>query len=85
MWSTSCGRIALPTSVTCNPASRTTACSHLAAVNTVTFMDEGRRLVTTSDDKTIRVWEWDIPVDTKVVAEPGMHAIPATTVYPNRT
>lgn len=28
---------------------------HLGAVNTVTFIDEGRRFVSTSDDKTIRV------------------------------
>ena len=31
---------------------------HLGAVNTVTFVDENRRFVTTSDDKSIRVWEW---------------------------
>ena len=30
---------------------------HLGAVNTVTFVDEGRRFVTTSDDKSMRVWE----------------------------
>ena len=35
---------------------------HLAAVNTITFVDEGRRFVSTSDDKTIRVWEVGIPV-----------------------
>ena len=35
---------------------------HLSAVNTITFVDEGRRFVTTSDDKTIRVWELGIPV-----------------------
>ena len=35
---------------------------HLAAVNTITFVDEGRRFVTTSDDKTIRVWEMGINV-----------------------
>jgi pre-mRNA-processing factor 17 len=29
---------------------------HLGAVNTITFCDENRRFVTTSDDKTIRVW-----------------------------
>jgi pre-mRNA-processing factor 17 len=31
---------------------------HLGAVNTATFIDQNRRIVTTSDDKTIRVWEW---------------------------
>jgi WD40 repeat protein len=29
---------------------------HLGGVNTITFCDENRRFVTTSDDKTIRVW-----------------------------
>lgn len=31
---------------------------HLGAVNTITFIDNNRRFVTTSDDKSIRVWEW---------------------------
>jgi pre-mRNA-processing factor 17 len=31
---------------------------HLGAVNTITFVDENRRFVTTSDDKSLRVWEW---------------------------
>ena len=35
---------------------------HLAAVNTITFVDEGRRFMTTSDDKTIRFWEMGINV-----------------------
>ena len=39
---------------------------HLGAVNTITFVDENRRFVSTSDDKSMRVWEWDIPVDMKV-------------------
>ena len=38
---------------------------HLSAVNTITFVDEGRRFVTTSDDKTIRVWELGIPVQVR--------------------
>lgn len=56
---------------------------HLGAVNTITFVDENRRFVTTSDDKSLRVWEWDIPVDTKYVAEPHMHSMPAVTLGPN--
>ena len=31
---------------------------HLGAVNTITFVDENRRIVSTSDDKSLRVWEW---------------------------
>ena len=46
-------------------------------------MDEGRRFVTTSDDKTVRVWEFGIPVQIKYIADPGMHSIPAVTLSPN--
>ncbi|CAG2169268.1 unnamed protein product [Oppiella nova] len=56
---------------------------HLGAINTVTFVDNNRKFVSTADDKSIRVWEWDIPVDVKYIAEPHMHAIPAVTPAPN--
>ncbi|KAG8258699.1 pre-mRNA-processing factor 17 [Homalodisca vitripennis] len=56
---------------------------HLGAVNTITFVDENRRFVTTSDDKSLRVWEWDIPVDMKYIADPSMHSMPAVTPSPN--
>ncbi|KAF4519595.1 hypothetical protein B566_EDAN003762 [Ephemera danica] len=56
---------------------------HLGAVNSITFVDENRRFVTTSDDKSLRVWEWDIPVDMKYIADPSMHSMPAVTLAPN--
>ncbi|CAG9559637.1 unnamed protein product [Danaus chrysippus] len=56
---------------------------HLGAVNTITFVDDNRRFVTTSDDKSLRVWEWDIPVDMKYIADPSMHSLPAVTAAPN--
>mmetsp|Transcript_12972 Transcript_12972/g.14369 ORF Transcript_12972/g.14369 Transcript_12972/m.14369 type:complete len:557 (+) Transcript_12972:18-1688(+) len=56
---------------------------HLKGVNTVTFLDNGRRFATTSDDKTIRVWDHGIPVDIKYIAEPHMHSMPATCLTPN--
>ncbi|KAL1464782.1 hypothetical protein WDU94_004400 [Cyamophila willieti] len=56
---------------------------HLGAVNSITFVDENRRFVTTSDDKSLRVWEWDIPVDMKYIADPTMHSMPAVTPSPN--
>ncbi|XP_065353514.1 pre-mRNA-processing factor 17 [Cloeon dipterum] len=57
---------------------------HLGAVNTITFVDDNRRFVTTSDDKSLRVWEWDIPVDMKYIADPSMHSMPAVSMAPNQ-
>lgn len=36
-----------------------------------------------ADDKTIRVWEFGIPVQVQYIADPSMHAISATTLSPN--
>jgi pre-mRNA-processing factor 17 len=55
---------------------------HLGPVNTVTFFDGGCKFASSSDDKTVRVWEYGIPVQVKLVADPGMHAIPAMTARP---
>eukprot|EP00123_Amoebidium_parasiticum_P013519 comp22006_c1_seq1/m.31851 comp22006_c1_seq1/g.31851 ORF comp22006_c1_seq1/g.31851 comp22006_c1_seq1/m.31851 type:complete len:569 (-) comp22006_c1_seq1:480-2186(-) len=55
---------------------------HLSAVNSITFVDNGNRMVTTSDDKSIRVWEWEIPVDFKYIADPSMHSMPAVGLHP---
>jgi pre-mRNA-processing factor 17 len=57
---------------------------HLGPVNTITFVDNNRRFVTTSDDKTIRAWDFDIPVVIKYIAEPHMHSMPAVTAHPKR-
>ncbi|KAL4233325.1 pre-mRNA-processing factor 17 [Mactra antiquata] len=56
---------------------------HLGAVNSITFVDQNRRFVSTSDDKSLRVWEWDIPVDFKYIADPSMHSMPAVKLSPN--
>ena len=57
---------------------------HLGAVNSITFIDNNRRFVSTSDDKSMRVWEWGIPVVIKLVAEPYMHSMPAVAAHPSR-
>jgi pre-mRNA-processing factor 17 len=35
--------------------------------------------------RKILVWEFDIPVPLKYIAEPDMHCIPSVTVHPSQT
>merc|ERR1712144_91329 len=56
---------------------------HLAAINTITFVDENRRFMTTSDDKSLRAWDYNIPVPIKYIAEPHMYAMTRASAHPS--
>lgn len=82
---------------------------HLGPVNTITFIDENRKFLSTSgacictsspclfmyvcvhkivyivcvDDKSIRVWEFGVPVQAKCLADPAMHAISSAAISPS--
>lgn len=56
---------------------------HLAAINTITFVDENRRFITTSDDKSLRAWDYNIPVPIKFVAEPFMYPMTRSSRHPS--
>ena len=57
---------------------------HLAPVNTITFVeDNGTKMVTSSDDKKVLVWEWDIGVPIKYISDPTMHSMPLITMHPS--
>ena len=56
---------------------------HLQSCNTITFFDNGNKFASTSDDKKILIWEYDIPVPIKYIAEPDMHSIPSVTLHPS--
>lgn len=56
---------------------------HLDAVNSITFFDNNKKFVSSSDDKTLRVWEYDIPVTAKYMADPNMHSMPQSALHPD--
>ncbi|KAJ8610013.1 hypothetical protein CTAYLR_006636 [Chrysophaeum taylorii] len=56
---------------------------HLQPVNSVTFIDDDARFVSTSDDKKIFIWEYNIPVPMKYISEPHMNAVPVVEVHPS--
>ncbi|KAL9010450.1 MAG: hypothetical protein Q9173_004619 [Seirophora scorigena] len=56
---------------------------HLQAVNTITFCDENRRFITTSDDRSLRAWEYNIPVPIKYIAEPHLFSLVRAAPHPN--
>lgn len=56
---------------------------HMGSINTITFIENGKRFVSTSDDKKIYVWEYGIPVVAKHISSPDMTSIPAATMHPN--
>lgn len=55
---------------------------HLGAINTLTFIDNNRKFVSTSDDKKIFIWEFGLPVVVKHISEPSMHSITAAALHP---
>ena len=55
----------------------------MGSINTITFIENGKRFVSTSDDKKIYVWEYGIPVVAKHISSPDMTSIPAATMHPN--
>jgi pre-mRNA-processing factor 17 len=56
---------------------------HLAAINTITFVDDNRRFMTTSDDKSLRAWDYNIPVPIKYIAEPYMYPMTRAASHPS--
>lgn len=56
---------------------------HLGAVNSITFIDDNKRFVTSSDDKSLRIWDWGIPVVIKYISEPHMHSMPSVVLHPD--
>lgn len=57
---------------------------HLGPVNTIVFCDADRRFITTSDDKSLRAWEYNIPVPIKLISDPGMFPMVKAAAHPTK-
>eukprot|EP00536_Pseudo-nitzschia_multiseries_P002066 jgi/Psemu1/322383/estExt_fgenesh1_pg.C_270042 len=59
---------------------------HLAPVNAIAFVEEDNgnvKMVSSSDDKKVLVWEWDIGVPIKYISDPTMHSMPSLAMHPS--
>jgi len=60
---------------------------HLAPVNAISFVleDNGNtKMISSSDDKKVLVWEWDIGVPVKYISDPTMHSMPCLSMHPSQ-
>lgn len=55
---------------------------HTGTINTITFIEENK-FISSADDKKLFIWEYGVPVITKHISEPDLHAITATAVHPS--
>ncbi|KAG8625316.1 hypothetical protein KVT40_007067 [Elsinoe batatas] len=56
---------------------------HLGPVNSLIWYDENRRFLSTSDDRSLRAWEYNIPVPIKFIADPSMFALVRGAPHPS--
>ncbi|KAI5954688.1 hypothetical protein KGF54_002464 [Candida jiufengensis] len=54
---------------------------HLGSINDLLTLDEG--FASTSDDKSVRVWKWQINIPTKVISDPSQFSTPSIKKHPN--
>ncbi|CCH45495.1 putative WD repeat-containing protein [Wickerhamomyces ciferrii] len=54
---------------------------HLGSINSITFL-ENKRFISTSEDKTVRVWDLQINIPIKLISDPTLHSMPVTKIHP---
>lgn len=55
---------------------------HLGSINSLTVVDSNTKFMSTADDRTIRIWEWQVNIPAKIISEPTQHSTPSAVVHP---
>lgn len=55
---------------------------HLGAINFLLIIDDGNRFMSTSTDKSVRFWDWQINIPIKFISDPSQHSMPFAAIYP---
>lgn len=54
---------------------------HLGLITSLTNI--GNSFMLTADDKSVRMWDWQINIPTKSILDPSQHAMPSAAVHPD--
>ncbi|RNF23304.1 Pre-mRNA-processing factor 17 [Trypanosoma conorhini] len=55
---------------------------HMGTIFNLSLLSGGRKLLTTAEDKTLRTWDFRVPVQIKQIADVSMHAITHVVHHP---
>ncbi|ANZ75511.1 BA75_02996T0 [Komagataella pastoris] len=55
---------------------------HLGGINSITFVNENRNFMTSSDDKTVLVWDFQINAPIRFISDPHQHSMPQIALHP---
>lgn len=55
---------------------------HLGGINSLLVVDSGRMFMSTSDDRTVRFWKWQVNIPAKIIADPTQHSMPCAVLHP---
>ncbi|OBA19086.1 WD40 repeat-like protein [Metschnikowia bicuspidata var. bicuspidata NRRL YB-4993] len=57
---------------------------HLGSINSLTLITK-EIFMSTSDDRTVRLWKWHINIPIKIIADPTQHSVPYAAVHPSES
>lgn len=55
---------------------------HLSTINIVHSIENGKRFLSASDDKSVRIWNWGINIPAKIITHPTQYAIASLIAIP---